>query len=211
MDKNYAERIKLRRKIMAAHPEVVIDALEVAKSAVDEFYYWLCGTYLPTRFPKMFQIVYHGIAEEKTLWNSALEEAVPLRPHVSLAETLRRLGSIIEDDLLFLLPADDGDGDQLKAFVTCFPSGFNTRKKLDLKLRDIHTPVPGYKAKLEKSMDRWFSRLEAGTFVRRTNVSSGCPSDSWGSIANICDLSGLYNLTTDCTRRLETTHTKERK
>lgn len=105
------------------------------------------------------------------LWNSATSEYISLEPESKVEETLKRLGGIVEDDLLFLLPADDGDGYQLKAFVTCFPNGFNTKKKLNLKLRDIHTPVPGYKEKLEKSMDRWFNRLEVGTFVRRYNVS----------------------------------------
>jgi hypothetical protein len=32
--------------------------------------------------------------------------------------------------------------------------------------------VPGYKEKLEKSMDRFFEKLEVGKCVRRVNVSS---------------------------------------
>ncbi|GLI78784.1 hypothetical protein PoHVEF18_007105 [Penicillium ochrochloron] len=63
----------------------------------------------------------------------------------------------------------DGDSVTLKGFVTCFPNGFNTAKKLNLKLRDIHTPVPQYKEKLEKSMDRFFDKLKVGKFVKRAN------------------------------------------
>lgn len=58
----------------------------------------------------------------------------------------------------------------LKGFVTCFPNGFNTATKLNLELRDIHTPIPQYKEKLEKSMDRYFEKLKAGKFIQRANV-----------------------------------------
>jgi hypothetical protein len=53
-----------------------------------------------------------------------------------------------------------------------------------MKLRDIHGPVPGYKEKLEKSMDRFFEKLEVGRVVRRSNVSENaifqisCPTPS---------------------------------
>ncbi|KAM5443448.1 hypothetical protein MferCBS31731_001221 [Microsporum ferrugineum] len=57
----------------------------------------------------------------------------------------------------------------LQAYVTCFPSGFNTREKLGKPLNGIHEPVPGYKEKLERSMDRYFEKLEVGKFVKRVN------------------------------------------
>jgi hypothetical protein len=59
----------------------------------------------------------------------------------------------------------------LQGYVTCFPAGFNTKEKFGLKLRDIHKPVPGYKEKLELSMDRTFDRLEVGKVIKRSNVS----------------------------------------
>jgi hypothetical protein len=38
-----------------------------------------------------------------------------------------------------------------------------------MKLREIHAPVPGYKEKLERSMDRYFANLPAGKIVKRAN------------------------------------------
>ncbi|KAJ5733745.1 hypothetical protein N7493_002531 [Penicillium malachiteum] len=133
MDKNYIDRITLRREIMAQYPENVLAAEEPVKEAVDEFYTWLVGTYLPGRYIKKI------------------------------------LGGLVEDDFLFLLPSEDGDGYTLKGFVTCFPNGFDTAKKLNLKLRDIHKPVPHYKERLEKSMDRYFAKMKVGKFVKRAN------------------------------------------
>ena len=156
---------------MEDHPETVLAAEEIVKPAVDEFYTWLVGTYLPTRFPRMFQILPAVNNRSSVLYSTATNEHFPLNPAEKPLETLHTLGGLVEDDLLFLLPSSDGDGYTLKGFVTCFPSGFNTAKKLNLKLRDIHKPVPHYKQKLEKSMDRYFSRLKVGKFIKRANVS----------------------------------------
>lgn len=172
MDKNYLDRIKLRRQIMAEHPETVLAARPVIKPAIDEFYSWLLSIYLPTRFPVNFQVCAEPQSGRKSLLNLANGEILDLEPPTSPLQALQVIGSVIEDDCLFLLPSSDGDGYRLEGFVTCFPNGFNTRKKLGLKLRDIHIPVPGYKEKLERSMDRYFDRLEVGKFVKRVNV--GC-------------------------------------
>lgn len=40
-----------------------------------------------------------------------------------------------------------------------------------MRLADIHTPVPGYADKLERSMDRFFAKVEVGRFVKRVNWS----------------------------------------
>lgn len=59
----------------------------------------------------------------------------------------------------------------LEAYQVCFPAGFDLRKKIGKKLAAIHDPVPGYKEKIEKSMDRFFEKLEVGKFVKRANWS----------------------------------------
>ena len=156
---------------MAEHPETVLAAHGCVKPAVDEFYTWLVGTYLPTRYPRMFQL--RSSAGEKSTFLHSLvtDETFPLSPEEIPLDTLRVMGGLIEDDLLFLMPSNDGDGYALRGFVTCFPNGFNTSSKLGLKLRDIHKPVPQYKEKLEKSMDRFFQKLVVGRFIKRANVS----------------------------------------
>ena len=106
------------------------------------------------------------------LLNHVTSEFIPLTSPSDPIQALEVLGGNIDDDFLLLLPSDDGDGYMLKGFITCFPSGFNTKEKFGLKLRDIHKPVPGYKDKLEKSMDRFFDRIEVGKIVLRTNVGT---------------------------------------
>jgi hypothetical protein len=169
MDRNYLQRIKIRRQVMDENREIVLAADPSVKTAVEELYIWMFSHYLPLRFPRMFRIKQDSGNPRKVL-NMVTSEEIPLQPPNSSVEALKILGSHLDEDFLFLLPSPDGDGYRLQGFVTCFPSGFNTRTKLHMKLREIHSPVPSYKQKLEKSMDRFFERLEVGKFVKRANV-----------------------------------------
>lgn len=195
MDRNYLDRITLRKSIMAQHPDNVLAGDESARAAVHEFYIWLVGTYLPTRYPRMFQLVQTGKGEFTHLHNLPADESIPLSPPDHPIDTLMVLGGLVEDDFLFLLPSDDGDGYTLKAFVTCFPNGFNTASKFNLKLRDIHKPVPHYKEKLETSMDRYFAKLKVGKFVKRANVSAPFLSRKRNALTGL--VSGQFNLATN--------------
>ena len=166
IDKTYLSRLALRKQIMHDQRPIVLQADPSIKPAVEEFYIWLVSKYLPTRFPTIFSL------GTTTLLNHATSESIPLTPPSDPTNALEILGGNIDDDFLLLLPSEDGDGYVLKGFVTCFPSGFNTKEKFGLKLRDIHKPVPGYKEKIEKSMDRFFDKIEVGKVVLRTNVSA---------------------------------------
>ncbi|EGP88933.1 uncharacterized protein MYCGRDRAFT_85322 [Zymoseptoria tritici IPO323] len=163
---------------MEDHPDATIQSTPVADKAVLELHDWMFRTYLPMRYP---QIYYRQSGADGGLLNGVSNKIIPLSPS-SAVEALRALGSNIDTDFLVLMPCSiSPDGlpiYHLQAFVTCFPSGFSLRKKLGMPLAEIHTPVPGYKAKLEKSMDRFFARLECGKAVKRSN---------WG-ITTVTDL-----------------------
>lgn len=213
-DKTYLERIKLRREIMAAHPEETLACKPEAEPAVKELYGWLFGVYLPGRYPPCFEIVHSGEDEEggaglkesekggkcdlpTHLLNKITLEKIPLLPPspspFDPIQALLTISSHIDTDFLILLPQPPTNPPSnppeppnqtpqasqappqeqatyhLLSFATTFPSGFRTLSKLSQPLSSIHAPVPGYRAKLEKSMDRFFSRLEKGKMVRRAN------------------------------------------
>lgn len=165
MDKTYHSRIQIRRKLLANEHHEVLGTNPKADPAVFELYTWLTSTYLPTRFPTMFTRTSTG------LLNKTTSETLPTTPS-SATHALELMGAHIDDEFLFLLPSDDpADAGKyrLEAFITCFPSGFNTRNKLGLLLADIHGPVPHYKQKLERSMDKFFASLPVGKIVKRWN------------------------------------------
>lgn len=123
------------------------------------------------------------------LENTVTDETWPINMPKETRRGLEILARVIDEDILFLLrdtetdpptaTGDPGNGKEeekdvkyrLKAYAACFPSGFDTRQKLGLRLAAIHSPVPGYREKLERSMDRFFARLEVGKFVKRVNWS----------------------------------------
>ncbi|TVY17487.1 hypothetical protein LARI1_G004528 [Lachnellula arida] len=163
MDRNYVSRMKLRKQIIEDHHDTVIQASPASRPALNELYTWLTGSYLPTRFPSIFTL------SPTHLLNLVTSESLPLQPPTDPIHTFELLGKNLDDDFLLLLPSSDGDQYELKGFITCFPSGFNPKEKFGMTLRDIHIPVPGYKEKLERSMDRFFERLEVGRVVQRSN------------------------------------------
>lgn len=173
MDNTYVSRIKLRSELIEHKKYDVLARRPAVDPAVMEFYVWMIAEYLPQRFPTVYTTMPDG------LYNTVTGRTLPLNP-MDAEEALTLLGTNVDCDFLFLLPipADDADYPELdgikyrlEGFVTCFPSGFNTREKLGLSLADIHSPVPGYASKLQRSMDRFFASLPVGRIVKRHNWS----------------------------------------
>ncbi|KAK1088031.1 hypothetical protein LTR33_000753 [Friedmanniomyces endolithicus] len=171
IDNTYRDRMRLRRSVMDEHREATLQCNSVATPAVLEFYEWMLSTYLPKRFPSIYTSIVTPSGPH--LHNTVSDTDLPIRPTSPMA-ALETLGEHVDTDFLFLLPSRAPDGTSiyhLQAFVTCFPAGFSTREKCGKPLAAIHAPVPGYVAKLEKSMDRFFARIEVGKMVRRSNWS----------------------------------------
>jgi hypothetical protein len=118
-----------------------------------------------------------------------------LSSKTSTIQALEILTQTVDEDFLILLPElSPKDNDQpkyvLQAYTTCFPSGFNPHKKLGLRLADIHGPVPGYHDKLERSMDRFFARIEVGKYVKRVNWSITIDTELFAAFGGTHAVSG---------------------
>ncbi|KAJ0426059.1 hypothetical protein BJY00DRAFT_123923 [Aspergillus carlsbadensis] len=207
MDRTYKERLALRESLLESHPDTVRavntskDTPEVntrIREALCEWYAFIMGEYLPSRYPTMFRLVdgEGGFVIENTVTGArtCIDPEVVLRSFIgeaadieeaSLLHLMDILSSYIDEDFLILFPNPpspsttvtnpEGIPYTLQLYSTYYPAGFNPREKLGLPLAQIHTPVPGYKQKLEKSMDRFFARLEVGRFVVRANWSVMTP------------------------------------
>lgn len=127
----------------------------------------------------------------KTLLNKITNARIPLPHHGSGRDILSTLGTFVDEDFLVLLPESSSPSPSpteekekeeqeekkytLEAYTTFYPAGFDTREKLGKRLSTIHDPVPRYKERLGKSMDRFFARLEVGKVVQRVNWSINTP------------------------------------
>ncbi|KAF1978567.1 hypothetical protein BU23DRAFT_564150 [Bimuria novae-zelandiae CBS 107.79] len=171
MDNTYEQRLKIRYDLLRDAEHEVLAHRPAAAASVQEFYSWMTSTYLPQRFPTIYTLTPTG------LYNSVTSLTLPLTP-TDASQALSLLGANVDCDFLFMLPIPPGDAAyrseegtkyRLEAFINCFPSGFSPREKLGLSLADIHSPVPSYAAKLQKSMDRFFATLPVGRIVKRHN------------------------------------------
>ncbi|KAJ5728264.1 hypothetical protein N7493_004594 [Penicillium malachiteum] len=197
MDKTYKDRIKLRQKLLARHHDIVVAVNETTtadtrtRTAVGELYSFILGTYLPSRYPQMFKLHFNPEKDSELFENLITGKTWPtsLSPETPTIHALEILAQTVDEEFLILLPDILSEPDQpkymLQAYATCFPSGFNTREKLGLRLADIHGPVPGYAEKLEKSMDRFFAKIEVGRFVKRVNWSVTTETHLFAAFASV--------------------------
>ena len=128
-----------------------------------------------------------GESSTRGLRNTVTGELLPLEAK-DAEVALEIMGRNIDTEFLFLLPSSSSSTTTtttttassesskqptyyLVSYINTSPAGFSTRSKLGLSLSAIHGPVPGYGAKLEKSMDRFFARLPVGKVVKRVNWS----------------------------------------
>ncbi|PLB37230.1 heme-dependent oxidative N-demethylase family protein [Aspergillus candidus] len=195
IDRTYKDRLALRAQLLNKHPDTVVGVngdSEQVQAAIYELYEFVLGVYLPTRYPTMFQLTTTDDTNSDQKAQTVLESKVTgkhipikLAPHSpeTSRKALETLGTWVDEDFIILLPekttpsdntdSEDGVDEKyvLHAYTVHFPAGFDLSKKLGRRLAEIHTPVPGYAEKLEKSMDRFFARLEVGKFVQRVNWS----------------------------------------
>jgi hypothetical protein len=153
---------------MADHPSFVLGACEEVIACVKEYYEWLLPIYLPQRFPAMFVTLPQNPGP--VLENLATKQCYPLVAPSDPLNSLATIGELIQEDVMFLLPAKDGSDYILKGFVNCFANGPSSKNRMHSSVTDIHGNVPGFKRKLGSPVARFMSKLKAGEFVRRHNV-----------------------------------------
>ena len=162
-DKNYKKRMELKAKVIE---EVGSDAIDCRDGGYDGCVELLelLLEYLQRRFPTIFQIS----ADAKYIHNTATEETFDIsKPYIRF-HPLYIAGRLIEDDLNILVEGPTGEY-ILKAVLSAFPAGFHVRDKMDKTLTDIHQPVPMYKERLKRSMDRFFKSVSPSKMVMRLN------------------------------------------
>ncbi|KAE8327465.1 hypothetical protein BDV39DRAFT_205051 [Aspergillus sergii] len=195
MDKTYKDRLAIRSSLLQKHPDVVIGINNETDpriyAAIRELYVFVVGTYLPARYPRMFRLTSQPSDDNKKTGT----ETKTILESMNREKRTETLGTLVDEEFLILLPESsptDSSSNQggsekyiLEAYTTFFPSGFDTRKKLGLRLASIHTPVPGYKEKLERSMDRFFARIDVGQFVQRVNWSITTDSELFAAFGGV--------------------------
>lgn len=173
LDKLYPEHIRLREQLVEQYPDVCYGVHKNAPSdvidVIAETYDMFLGQILPKRWPSVFSL------SRRDFYNSVTKKHAPFpcpRTNGGL-DALRILCENVEEDILIMTGVNGPNGVVyiLQAYSVCFPSGFFPTIKAGMTVEEIHNPVPGFKRKLQFSVDRFFRRIEVGQVVRRWNVS----------------------------------------
>lgn len=165
MEQDFVENIKKRKELFAKHGKSVLDHLPGSELACKELME-MALQFLCARYPHYFSLshsqkkghVFHnGILKSETV----VGDMHPLRV---------LLDNVPEDFAVMLRNPDDGCY-YLRAGVLCSSLGWNLGTKLGMQLKEIHSPIPDYKEKMEFSMDRYacpssYAALPSSHFVR---------------------------------------------
>lgn len=176
VDQTYGTMLKERKRVIDESGHLVIGSTSAAHKCVEEMYRWMTATYLPRRFPTMFCLQIVGEGNTATHLHNLVDGVTyALQPSESIDDMLSIMGSLMDEDLHFMLPSADGSEYILGAFVNCFANGNNTLGRLNLPLSKIHGAVPKYSGHLSTRLNQWFKRLQPGTIVMRSNVCARNP------------------------------------
>lgn len=183
LENTYKRRTAYRRKQLKEHPEIACLVQEGPEvdAAVHEYYEYM-WYYLSERYPKYF--TKETVDGVEWCHNSLWDEKYPMSAQkcldLGLAKGSRDLAMICssthEEDFLLMTLDETHDPPmyRMRAVSSCFPAGFNPADKIGLTLRNIHGPVPGYKQRLDLSMNKFFAKFQAGNFVQRQNWGIQC-------------------------------------
>jgi hypothetical protein len=153
-----APQMAERRRLLTERPAEVVAALPESVPGQQELYA-LVLAHLPERFPDRWQRVGAALVDQLSGERFA---SVPDDP-------LATLGRMVQED--FCLMQASPSGYRLTAAVLCFPAHWRLADKLGRPLDVIHTPVPGFDARLARSVDRFFAGLLVERPVWRVNWS----------------------------------------
>lgn len=142
--------------------------LQVLKPAVSATYEVLDMTveFLLERYPDYFELV----SSEKILNKLTGEEHIIGSSCSNPLETAARL--CMEDFNILLQDPEEGEDAEWKlmASATLFPAGWKLQERIGSSMAVLHAPVPGWKEKLGKSVNRYFTHLTPRTCMERSNL-----------------------------------------
>jgi Protein of unknown function (DUF3445) len=158
IDKSYPSIISTRENLFRLHGSKVLDFLPGSELACKELMEQ-CLTFYCHRFPSYFQLSNNN----QTFTNKLLNTVTDIKSQPPLHILLH---NIPEDFAIVLRDPTDGMY-YMRAGVICSSLGWNVSTKLGLQLREIHAPIPDYKAKMQLSMDRYFSKMPVNAPIQR--------------------------------------------
>jgi dimethylamine monooxygenase subunit A len=158
IDALYPSEMIERQRLLDDDHAAVFSALPASEAARDEALAML-RTALVTHHPDWFSL------DGQIIRNHLTREAW----HGGEHDPLEIAGRLVQEDLCIIQP--EAAGPVFTAAVLCFPSRWKLLEKIGKPLVDVHGPVPFYKDRLARPVDRFFTNLKIGHIATRLNWS----------------------------------------
>ncbi|KAK6595230.1 mannosyl transferase [Botrytis cinerea] len=164
IDSTYLPEHELRASLLETHGPCVLQVLPPAVPATYELLEMVIE-FLLDRYPDDFSLV-----DENTILNKLTGETSIIGSKCeNPLETATRL--CMEDFNILLQDPSEEDGEwNLMASATLFPAGWKLQERIGSSMAVLHRPVPGWKEKLGKSVNRYFTHLTPRTCMERSNI-----------------------------------------
>ena len=149
LESTYVERIREREGLYEKYDKLVLQYLPGSelecKETMEHALQFLCA-----RYPMHFSLV-HDKAKGWVFKNGLLKNETVIKEMHPLHVLLH---NVPEDFAVMIRNPDDGLY-YFRAGLLCSSLGWNVDTKIGMVLGDIHGPIPDYKEKMAKSMDRY--------------------------------------------------------
>ncbi|KAK6456043.1 HRQ family protein 3 [Scheffersomyces xylosifermentans] len=173
MDKYYVHYIEEKKRILNKYGKQNMDWLPESYDACYELMETVTE-HLIQRYPLLFTVLKDGSFDEKTgkgkiirneVTNEVLDMTLPLKEY-----PLWYVTKLAKEDFYIVKKSPVDEKHYLVAAAVPFPGGsFDVHQKVGCNLDVIHSEVPYYKEKLQKSMERWFNRMKSNEPVERAS------------------------------------------
>lgn len=148
LEQSYATRIADRKRLFAENGKLVLNYLPGSELGCKEMMEMALQFYC-ARYPQYFRLSYCD-SKGHVFHNGILQSETIIRAMHPLHVLLE---NVPEDFAVMLRNPDDGCY-YFRAGIICSSLGWNVDTKLGMQLKQIHSPIPDYKEKMEFSMDR---------------------------------------------------------
>ncbi|PQE21912.1 mannosyl transferase protein [Rutstroemia sp. NJR-2017a BVV2] len=163
IDAHYNSEHALRASLLETCKPNVLQVLPGAEPACHELLEQVVS-FLTTRYPQSFTL--H--ARSSTIYSHLTQETFAIGAKCeNPLETAARL--CMEDFNILIKDPESGEF-RLMASATLFPAGWKLQERIGSSMAALHAPVPGWKEKLGRSVDRYFTHLTSKSCMERSNL-----------------------------------------
>lgn len=148
LEQNYIVRIAEREKLFEDHRKEVLDYLPGSELGCKEIMENALQFYC-ARYPQYFSLSF-TFSEGHVFLNKILKTKTVINKMHPLHVLLH---NVPEDFAIMIRDPEDGCY-YFRAGLLCSSLGWNVATKIGMQLKEIHSPIPDYKEKMEFSMDR---------------------------------------------------------